>query len=94
MNGNVLEMCRDRFVKEIDEMIGGGAVTPQELLEGVDRPTGRYSARGGAFTSAESGVTAGFRIGAAPDIRSEVRGFRCIIRRKNAAEWALGALGA
>jgi formylglycine-generating enzyme required for sulfatase activity len=88
MNGNVLEMCRDRFVKGMYEMIAGGAATAEELLEGVSRPAPACSARGGAFTSTESGVTASFRVGAAPEKRSEVRGFRCAIRRKNAPDWA------
>ena len=91
MNGNILEMCRDRFVKGMYEMIASGAAAAEELVEGVDRPAPACSARGGAFTSTEGGVTASFRVGAAPDKRSEVRGFRCVIRRRNAPEWAVGA---
>ena len=94
MNGNVLEMCRDRFVKGMYEMIASGAATADELLEGVSRPAPACSVRGGAFTSTESGVTASFRVGAAPEKRSEVRGFRCVIRRKNAPEWARHAFDA
>jgi formylglycine-generating enzyme required for sulfatase activity len=88
LNGNVQEMCRDRFVKGMYEMIAGGAATAEELLEGVSRPAPSCSARGGAYTSTEGGVTASFRVGAPPERRSEVRGFRCVIRRKNAPEWA------
>ena len=88
MNGNAGDMCRDKFVKEIYEMIAGGAGTVDELVEGVTRPGARYSARGGAFNSGDSGITSAFRVGASPDIRSESRGFRCIVRKKNAPEWA------
>jgi len=91
MNGNVAEMCRDRFVKEIYEMVAGGAASAEELAAGVNRPTGRYSVRGGAFTSGENGVTSSFRAGAAPDLRSEARGFRCVIRKGHAPAWAEAA---
>lgn len=88
MNGNVAEVCRDKFVKEIFEMIAGGAGTSEELAEGVTRPGARYSARGGAFNSGDTGITSSFRMGASPDIRSEARGFRGVIRKKNAPAWA------
>ena len=94
MNGNVLEMCRDRFLKEIFEMVASGAASAHELAEGVDRPGSRRSARGGAFSSTADGVTASFRVGAAPEMRSEVRGFRCVIRRGHAPEWAKAAFAA
>ncbi len=92
MNGNVSEICRDKFVKEIFEMIAGGAGTAEELAEGVTRPGARYSARGGAFNSGETGITCSFRAGASPDLRSESRGFRGIIRKKNAPAWARAVL--
>lgn len=47
--------------------------------------------RGGAFNSSETGVTSSFRLGALPELRSEARGFRCVIRRKNAPAWAVVA---
>jgi len=91
MNGNAGEACRDKFADKIFEMVAAGAASADELVEGVNRPGTRYPVRGGAFTSTDAGIASSARVGAGPDTRGEARGFRCVIRPKNAPEWARAA---
>lgn len=88
MAGNVAEVCRDNHVKEILRMVAEGDASVEELAGGVERPSPRRSVRGGSYNSSPSGVSATFRTGTSPDLRSESRGFRMVIRSAHAPEWA------
>ena len=92
MNGNVMEACRDRFVKQIYDIVASGATSVEQWAEGVTTQMPRYLVRGGGFSSDAGGITSAYRVGAATDIRSEARGFRCVIRRKHAPDWAANAV--
>lgn len=95
MAGNVAEFCRDYFhpdaLGRAAGLVPGRPLTPEQLAEGITEKTSKRSARNGSWDNTQERLCSAARFGVEENATSLMHGFRYVIRKSHAPDWAIPA---